>query len=235
MNKDYKKQVLEKIHRKEIFMYPKIYFIGRVVLIISLSILVFVSLVFCLSFVSFSIHESGEQFLLGFGNHGALVFLKLFPWAFIVSTVFLLVALEWMLRRFKFGYRLPMMRIFLYTLVITILASAIATITPFHGNLLKKADNGELPFVGGLYESIHDSHKDDGIVRGTITSIGTDTVIISHNDNDIDADDGTWTVIIPPGFDINSLHVGEKIYVAGTVENGNLYAYGIHELQSDIR
>ena len=228
MNKDIKNQVLEKIHEKEIFMHPKIYFIARKVMIIFISLIAFLLLVFSLSFVYFSIQASGEQYLLGFGINGILVFLKIFPWAIIIFTGLLFFLLEWILRRFKFSYRMPMIIIFSYTLLVTICASILFTLTPIHATFLKKAELDELPIIGGIYEGIHDSQATHGIIRGNITSIQDNILVIGHNDEDQDADDGTWNVIPPPDFNISGLYIGEKIYVAGQISDTSIYAYGIH-------
>ena len=229
MNKDLKNQVLEKIHEKEIFMYPKIYFIVRKVMIVFISLIAFLLLIFSLSFVYFSIQASGEEFLLGFGMNGILIFLKIFPWAIIVFTGLLFFLLEWILRRFKFSYSMPMVVVFSYTLLVTIVTSILFTLTPVHVIFLKKAEMNELPIIGGIYEAIHDSQATHGIIRGNIILIQDNTLTISHNDEDKDADDGIWNVIPPLDFNISGLSVGEKIYVAGKInDNSIIYAYGVH-------
>ncbi len=228
MNKDLKNRVLEKIHDKEVFMYPKIYFVARKAMIVFISLIAFLLLAFSLSFVYFSIQASGEQFLLGFGVHGILIFLKIFPWAIIIFTALLFLLLEWILHRSKFSYRMPMIIVFLYTLLITIFASILFALTPVHATFLKKAEVNELPIIGSMYETIHDSQASHGIMRGNIISIQGNTLVISHSDEDKDADDGTWNVVSPPGFNISRLYVGEKIYVAGNIASNNIYAYGIH-------
>ncbi|HTE48938.1 MAG TPA: hypothetical protein VK675_03470 [Candidatus Paceibacterota bacterium] len=233
MNNDFKNRILEKVHKKEILMYPKIYFIVRLILAGLISIAAFFLLIFSLSFVFFSIQESGRQFLLGFGIQGIITFMILFPWVMIIFTAILFFLLEWILRHFKFAYQLPVVRIFIYSLFVTIFASILFTLTPIHLTFLKKADVDELPIIGGIYESIHDSAKDKGVIRGNVYSIQNNSLILSHNDNDKDADDGTWNVIFPAGFDLAKFRVGEKVYVAGKIDGNNIYAYGIHAFPRD--
>lgn len=232
MNKDLKNSVLEKIQKEKISMYPKSRFIVRTGIIVLLSVVVFSCIVFVLSFIFFSIHESGEQFLLGFGTRGVITFLELFPWVTLILTLLLLLLLEWLLRYFKFSYQISIMRIFLYTIVVTLCVSILFTFTPLHSSLLKKAELNKLPIVGGIYDAIHDSHQDKGVLRGAVISIQSNSFVISHNDNDKDADDGTWNVIVPAGFDISKIHIGEKVYVAGNASKGVVYAYGIGEIIS---
>jgi hypothetical protein len=230
MSKDLKNKVLGKIHEKEVFMYPKIYFIARRVMITFISLISFLLLVFSLSFVYFSINTSGEEFLLGFGIHGILIFFKIFPWAIIIFTALLFFLLEWILHRFKFSYRMPIVIVFSYTLLVTIFASILFALTPVHITFLKKAEMNELPIIGRMYEAIHDSQATNGVIRGNIISIRGNSLVISHDDKDKDADDGTWNIIPPPDFNVSALYVGEKIYIAGKIDGDSIDAYGIHLL-----
>jgi len=231
MNEDLKKTILEKVHQKEISMHSRGYFLFRVVALICIAIIAFALLAFSLSFVFFSIHQSGEQFLLGFGMRGIIAFLILFPWGILIFTILLFFFFEWLLRYFKFSYRLPMVKILLYTLLVTVLVSIIVVLSPVHLKLLKEAEMDKLPLIGRFYESIEDSHQNEGVLKDTVLSIqpSTETFIVSHNDNDSDEDDGTWNVIPPAHFDLNSLSVGEKVYVAGTIKDDTIYAYGIQQ------
>jgi hypothetical protein len=137
-----------------------------------------------------------------------------------------------MLRYFKFSYHLPILRIFVYTVAATLFFSVLLTFTPIHINLLKKAEMNELPIIGGMYEAIHDSEQAKGVIRGNVISIQNNTFVLSHDDGDKDADDGTWNVIPPPNFNVSNLYLGEKLYVAGITAGNNFNAFGVHELQN---
>lgn len=228
-----KSNVFEKIRKGEISMRPKMYFIARAALLIIVAVIAFIIAMFVLSFAFFSIHESGEQFLLGFGQRGLLAFIALFPWWSLVFTILLILLLDYLLRYFKFGYRVSMLEIFLFALAVVIIAGIIINFTPLHSSLLNNADNDNLPIIGSLYEQIHDSHEAQGVYRGDITSIQGNEFVITHNDTDRDSDDGTWTIMAPEGFDITTLHVGERVYVAGKFIRGIVYAYGIQEFTTD--
>ncbi|MDD5318793.1 MAG: hypothetical protein PHF79_03195 [Candidatus Pacebacteria bacterium] len=229
MNNNFKKQIFDKIHSQEITMYSKLHFLLRLGGLIVLAIVDFSLLAFVLSFVFFSIHESGQQFLLGFGNRGLFTFLELFPWGTIIFTIILLFILEGLVRYFKFGYRLPLIRIFVYALIITVGFSFLVTFTPLHSTLLRKEELGELPVIGGMYEAIHDSHQAQGVIRDTVVSISNqnNSFVVSHNDKDKDTDDGTWIVTPPPGFDLSTISIGAKVYIAGKITGNTIEAYGI--------
>ena len=230
-----KAQVLEKIRTGEASMRPRIYFVARMAGLLTLSLVAFLLSVFVLSFAFFSIHESGEQFLLGFGGRGLLVFAALFPWWSLVVTLALLFLLEYVLRYFKFGYRISVLALFLGALVVIVIAGIVIALTPLHSVLLDSADQGALPILGPLYEEIHDSHQPQGVFRGVVSSLGENQFTLAHDDKDKDTDDGTSTVAVPAGFDVGALRVGEHVYVVGNVVQGVVQAYGIQEFSQGDR
>ncbi len=232
---DIQKNVLEKIHRGEVSMRSKVYFMLRIILIGTASVLILVGSLFALSFVFFSIHASGVQFLLEFGERGLLKFSILFPWTSFFIFILFLVILEFLIRKITPMYRFSLLRIFLWILAIGIVGSTLVDLTPLHSFLLSEADKDQLPILGPWYEQIHDSHQNQGIYRGVITSLNDTgfTFVISYNDTDLDSDEGTWTIVPPSGFNIHALSVGENVYVAGHLQNGVVYAYGIRVVSDD--
>src|ERR1035437_5212484 len=110
--KDIENNVLEKIRQGDIRMRPRIYFVARIVAVIFVAIFALVVSVFVLSFAFFSVHESGELFLLGFGSRGLLTFFSLFPWFTLIVAVGLLFLFELLSRLFIFNYRQPILKIF---------------------------------------------------------------------------------------------------------------------------
>jgi len=227
---DIKTKVLEKISRGDIHRRPKVYFVAQVAAILMLLAAAFALSVFVMSFVIFSVRESGEQFLLGFGRQGVATFFILFPWAALALDVLLFFVIEQLSRYFKFGYRLPVGRALASILALALISATVIDLTPFHGALLSRADQNELPILGEWYEAIHASHKDQGVFRGVVTSIQKGGFTIAHDDGDYDADDGAWTVVAPAGFDVRTINVGDGVYVAGNIVQGAVHAYGIQKL-----
>lgn len=231
-NLDIKNTVLEKIRKGEVSMRPRAVFTARVIATAALALLTLLVSVFVLSFVIFSVHESGEQFLLGFGTRGIAVFASLFPWIPLLVAVVLLFALEALLRTFSFGYRVPLLRIFLWIILAAAAGTLLVGFTSVHSYLLDRANHDELPVLGPLYEQVHDAHAKHGFYRGTVAAFTADGFIIIHNDIDNDADEGQWTIVPPPSFATSTLSVGERVYVAGRFTNGVVHAYGIQVLPS---
>lgn len=229
---DIKNSVLEKIRSGEVSMRPRALFTLRIAATAALTLLTLLVSVFVLSFVVFSVHESGEQFLLGFGTRGLAVFTTLFPWIPLLVAAGLLIALEALLRSFSFGYRVPLLRIFLWIIVVAALGTFLFGLTSVQTYLLDRADHAQLPILGPLYERVHDSHVDQGVYRGTITAFTSEGFTISHDDVDRDSDEGTWTIVPQQGFATSSLAIGEHVYIAGRLVHGVVYAYGIKQLSS---
>jgi TM2 domain-containing membrane protein YozV len=214
-------------------MRSRAYFVARVAASAIVSVAVLAISAYVLSFIAFSVHESGEQFLLGFGGRGIQTFLVLFPWLPAIVDIALIIFLEWLLQGFKFGYRLPLIALFAVVLIASAAIAAAIYITPFNGQLLDMADRGQLPVIGHAYEEIRDSHQGAGVFRGTVTAIDSDQITIGHNDGDHDADDGSWNVVLPPGYSTSTLSIGERVYVLGTPSGPVVHADGMEELSPD--
>lgn len=232
MNKsaeDIKNFVLKKIHLGEIHKQPRVYFVAQITLVIVVVVLTLVVSVFAVSFALFSIHESGELFLLGFGIRGFLTFLSLFPWLTLVIAALLVFLLEWLLRHFKFSYRRPILYVFFTAICLIFVGGLLIFMTPLHTILLDKADKNELPIFGEMYENIRMPHEDRGEFRGVVVSIATSTLTITHNDRDRDVDDGTRIITVPQGFDASQFHIGDRVYVAGNIASDTITAYGLEK------
>lgn len=225
---DIQENVLKKIHGGNVSMRSHTYFIFRTIFIGAIALILLAGSFFLLSFVFFSVQTSGTRYLLEFSEQGLAAFVMLFPWLASLIALVLLIVLEVLLRNFKFGYQSPLLRIFLWILIIGAVGSTLLGLTPLHSFLLSVADNDQLPLIGSLYEQVHDSHQAQGVYRGDITSITESSFVISYNDADRDSDEGTWNIIPPAGFNLNQLIVGQKVYVAGHLKNNIIYAYGIH-------
>jgi hypothetical protein len=233
LQQEIQQKVLERLKHGDVRMRSRTYFLGRIFLAAALSLLVLVLSAYVLSFIAFSIHESGEQFLLGFGVHGVEIFFALFPWLAILIDIVLILILEWLLQSFKFGYRISLLLLFGVVIVVSeLIASAIA-LTPLHMSLLGMADRNNLPVIGEMYESIRDSHDNQGIFRGSVASIQGNLIIITHNDDDHDADDGTRTIILPSGYSTSTLSIGDRVYVFGTATGTVIQALGVERLSPD--
>lgn len=185
---------------------------------------------FALSFVFFDVRASGASYLLDFGARGFAAFAELFPWVPFLFALVLLLVLENLARRLTFAYRFPLLRSFLWVLVVGIGGSTLIGFTPLHAALLNASDNKQLPVLGPLYEQVREPHEDDGVYRGTVQKVTGTNFVILHDDTDSNSDDKTRTIVPPRGFDLETLSPGKKVYVGGRERHDIIYSYGIRSL-----
>ncbi|MBI5004505.1 hypothetical protein HZC00_05440 [Candidatus Kaiserbacteria bacterium] len=226
LHQEIQQKVLARINHDAVHMRSRAYFAVRVVLTALLTAFVLALSAFVLSFILFSIHESGEDILLGFGFLGVRTFLVLFPWVPLALDIGCILVLEWLLQGFKIGYRLSLLTLFAGIGIVSALLALLVALTPLHGILLDRANHGALPILGDPYTHIHDSHRPRGIFRGTIESIRDKEITLIHNDMDRDLDDGVRIVRVPQGVPPD-LHPGDRIYILGTSTDDTVSAYGI--------
>lgn len=228
-----KESVLAKIRERRIGMRSKLSFTFETALAGFVALVILAVSVAIVSFILFGLRVNGHESLLAFGPRGIGSFLLIFPWPLLLLDVLLIVFLESLLRRFKFGYRSPILYLLLGLLAVAIAAGlALDRGTSFNDDLLQHADHGDLPApFGELYEHVRaPAPHEHGIYRGTITAIGTSTMTMAHDDLDRDTDESSYTVVFPDGYATSSLSVGERVYVAGDEEDHVIRAFGVNPL-----
>ncbi len=223
---DIKKNVLERIRNGTIAMHSRAYFALRVALSLGAALLALMLATLVISFSVWGARESGELLLLGFGSRGFAAFFGLFPWNTLVIVIASVVIAWLLIRRFRFGYRTPLSLALLVIFGASVLFGFAVAFSPLHPFLQDRADSGELPFFGEAYESLHASHPERGFLRGVVTGIKGGELTMTSGDAD-GGNAGTYTVVPPSGFDLGTVSVGERLYVAGAITNGVVDAYGI--------
>lgn len=228
-----KESVLAKIRERQITMRSKFSFTFETFLAAFVALIILLISIALANFILFGLRINGHDALLGFGARGLTAFLVIFPWPLLILDILLIVFLERLLRRFKFGYRSPVLYLLLGLLVIASgISFAIDRATPVNNVLFTRARTGGLPApIGEFYINARvPAPHDRGIYRGTVTEVGTSTFEMSHDDLDADTDDAHYIVILPPRFPVIDLSVGERVYVAGDLEGGEIRAFGIRKL-----
>ena len=212
--------VLDKVRKGNVRRHTRLYFLLRIFATSFVGALALLTSALTISFILFSLHESGEQFLIGYGLRGIGVFLTLFPWISLVLAIVFITVFERLLRGFKFAYRMPVLHVLSAVTAASILLGILINLTPLHTSLLRVADQGGLSIIGNAYERIFDSHEDKGICRGEVTSVEGDTFVLHHDDYDRDADDGTSTIFVAPNTGSPMPHVGDRVFTFGNGKDG---------------
>jgi hypothetical protein len=227
-----KENVLNEIREGNIRMRPRLYFVLRLGLLIVLAVMVLIvsSLVF--SFILFTVSASGRLLLLGFGFQGLLAFVALFPWGLLVLDIVLLICLEQLIQRFRFGYRSPLLLLLSGLAVLSFAFAALINFTSFHDVIFKREQKHHMPVIGGLYRHAKRPPPERGIIRGFITSISTSTFTLTPAGYNTEDKTQFFTVILPPHTVLhNIVSIGDCLFVAGPREGtSTIRAFGLKKV-----
>lgn len=226
-----KESVLAKIAQKKLVMKPRSFFVFRWICMVLVALIVLVLSILTISLAAYSIHESGELFLLGFGARGWYTFFALFPWVLILFTFAGIIIFEWLLRGATSAYRIPVLYLFAVFVFLCFLLGLGVANTPFHDVLSEYAEKNNHSLLQSWYQTLSLPHEAYGEFRGTVVSIEDGYFMVSQNDGDGDEDDGLRKVIPREGSRTVSVSVGDEVYIAGDIENGVIYSYGIGKLR----
>ncbi len=226
-------EILNKIRCDEVRMRSKTYFKLKLFLLTTMAFLILIVSILICSFVFFSIRESGQALLLGFGSKGFYLFLVLFPWTILMLGIALLVVLECLLRQFRFGYRSPTVYLLGGIVVSVLIVSFVVDrTTAFHKTLLKRADKNALPVFGGMYEDVRRqplSHKE--VCRCEIVSLN-ENILTVRDDREVEG--LLRTFVLSQNTATSSLKIGDTVLVMGEGEEGHMTMVGIeHFPQSE--
>ncbi len=226
--KNLKEEILEKIRKGEVKMRPKAFFLAKIALLVFVAFVTFLVSVLLVSYTWFNLRAGGYILLLSFGGRGLFEFFILFPWFLLLIDVMLILFLDSLLKRFKFGYHHPVLFVFLASIFVITLAGSFVNMTSFHKNIMQMAENKKLPIpgVGGFYTGLRGSHEESGLFRGIIVSLATSSFVIRGREGT-----ATFQVFTPKGFGvITILNVGDTVFVAGDVDGNTVHAYGIRRI-----
>lgn len=146
-------KIIKKIQDGEVRMRPRLYFVLRAVALAAVVLATLVVSVFICNFLFFTLRLNGHESLLARPG-GFLLFLRFFPWELLALDILLLALLDWLVRKFGFGYRTPLVYIAILSLALVFsMGFAIDRATDLNDRVLRHADDDDLPFpFGGVYE-----------------------------------------------------------------------------------
>lgn len=225
-------RVLDKIRANEISMRPRAYFALQTIALGFVALVALLASVSIGTFILFSIRASNTGPLLGFGPPGYVIFLQLFPWPLLLLDIACIGALEWMLRKFRFGYKSPFLYLLGGIIVVSLAVALTLDQSRASDQFLRGAHDHDIPGIGGLYDQgRRPPPPGSGACPCTITAINPASVSAEE-----DLPDGTHqaiTVILPPGFATSTLQVGGHYFILGHTQNNVFYASEVHPFQPD--
>lgn len=224
-------KILAEIHKGEVSMTPRAYFTLKLVATGAIALGVLIVSVFVFNFLYFSIRISGHGALLGFGPRGFEAFVRFFPWELFIIDVALVVLLQWLLRQFRSGYKIPVLYLLVALLVCAALLGFALEETSLNDRFVEHPEKLPPPF-GVFYDHARrPPPPGSGICRCTILAIQGNTLVVS----DSRAASTSLRVVLPDNDDhatTTGLHVGDTIFIAGDEDDGEIRAFGVHKEQS---
>ncbi len=226
------KKVLDKIRANQVTMRPRFFFTLKTALLVIVALITLFVTVSIGSFILFTIRTSYETSLLGFGPSGLRIFLSLFPWPLFILDIACIFLLESMLRRFRFGYRSPLLYLLFGILVVILSTTSLIDGDRVTDVLLRGAHDLHLPIVGDFYDrGRRPPPLGSGACPCTVLAINGNTLTMQENLPDEASKQ--VTVILPPGQSTSTMRVGEQYFIVGTSENGILHAFGVRKMDGD--
>lgn len=226
-----KQKILQGIQSGEFLMRPKLHFTLRVLATIVVSLAVLAISVFIFNFILFSLRINHHDTLLEFGTDGLVAFLFFFPWLLLIIDIALIALLEWLLRQFRFGYKLPVLYLLLGIIALTgVTGVALDRGTSFNDRMVERTHRLPPP-MGQFYEGVRKPwKKGSGFCHCEIVAIDGSTMIVS----DLRKGTTTLTVVFPKHDEratTTDLKVGDVILIAGKEKEGTIYAFGVRKIE----
>ncbi len=218
-----KEKVLSAIEDGKVLMRPRWHFILKATLAFIGFAFLMVALVYILSFIIFTLRESGAWYVTPFGMRGLRAFLVAVPWLLILISIILIVVLEVLVRRYAFVYRRPLLYSVVAIVGLTFLMGVVVERTPLHPGLMRHADQKRLPIGDRLYEGYGHRQAPD-VHPGVVSKILDSGFEMGTARASVRVVITAATKFTPD----NRIGLGERVVVFGPFVNGEIQAYGIH-------
>ena len=217
------RRVIDAIRERDIRMKPRKYFILRAALIAVTASLLFLILLYMVSFIIYALHVDGAWFAPDYGLSGWSLFLETIPWGLLILAFVLILLLANLLRHYTFVSHQPLFYLLFAFTVIIALGGFFLAATALHPDLSQYAATN-VPLLGNFYE--YETELPASIHRGVIVSFTANGFIISD-----DLGVTSSVVAAPGGVFIREFHPGDEVLVFGTRdENGTISAFGIYRI-----
>lgn len=224
--------VVARIKTGQVSMRPRLYFTLQIVAVALTAFAVLLVSIFIFNFILFSIRINSHDVFLSFGPRGIVAFLVFFPWPLLAMDIGLIVLLEWLVRKFRFGYRLPILYLLGAILALTFFAGlALDRATPFNDRLMVRAGGPGLPPPIGMLYRGSERPLHDGICRCVIIAIDGNT--LTAESRGLNAGTTTLKIVLPendPRATTSALAVGDTVFIAGDRDGDTIQAFGVRKI-----
>lgn len=226
---DTKTNILQFVEKNKISMIPRWKFVLYSLLGIALTVFSFVVLIFFVSMIIFVLSKHGFLYLPLFGFGGLMHGIRAIPFVLFILTVFLIVIVEILVRKYAFSFRKPVITTLLTLTLSAIVFSSLLTLTPIHLQLRDYARMHNINFISREYDRPIPV-KEIGnmtVLRGTIVSTSSNDITVKL------FDDTTQIVCASTSIKDNDLPgIGEDVVIYGSMVDGKFEAIKIRDADS---
>lgn len=226
-----KEKILETIEAGKVTMKPRWHFVLRTVVLALGAVILFLALLYLVSFIFFIDRFTGLSFAPGYGTHEWYEFFTSLPWLLILLAAIFVILLELLVRRYSAAYRNPLIYSLLGIVLLVIGGGVLISQTPLHIRLFHQARRNQLPVAGPFYMQFV-MQRFPTIHRGIITSVATSGFVIE------DFGGETSTVIVTPQTRLpygDGFMPGDTVLVIGPFDatTSVIDAVGVQKLDPD--
>jgi hypothetical protein len=146
--------IIKTIKTGDVKMRPKWYFLLRDILGATAIVIILLIAVYVGSFIIFVLHQDGTWFVPVFGFAGWFALFNALPWVLIVLSCLFVVALAFLVMRYPFSYKWPVVYSFLGIGFLIAAASFLFVQTSFSNTFFSSPIPEGLPFLGEYYPGV---------------------------------------------------------------------------------
>lgn len=221
--KNIKNIILDKIKNKNIKSIPKPFFILKSVLFVLSIVIVVCFLLFLVSFIFFTLQTSNLWSLPKFGFKGIELLLGNFPWILVLIVLFFIGVLEFLVERYSFVYRKPLLYSALTIILVVVVAGFFVRQTSLHEKIYSGFDKGGSPSLKKIYDR-YIYPTPDTFHPGTVTKFDNNSFVLENNDQTTILVKITKETGMAGGLKIER---GSKLLVIGKIKDNIIIAEAI--------
>lgn len=225
-----KQNILKKIKTGELNMKPHWHFVLKGLLMVVGIIIVALCVVYLLSFILFTLKQTGVGFAPLYGFRGLSMFVLSSPWLLIVFAAAFLALLYILVSKYSFSYQQPLIYSMVGIVLLVLVGSFAINQTSAHRNLQQFAEHNNVPGLAPLYRGITND-RPENITPGIITELNTAGFVMQTDRSN------QFTVLVSERTKSRrgaTYDVGDVVFVFGEESDETIKAIGIRPAPRDF-
>lgn len=229
----FKKEILDKIKNGELDMKPKWHFVLKSALLLLGTVITALLAIYFLSFVFFTLRETGVGFSVLYGFKGISLFVIHSPWILISATAVFIGVLYLLITHYSFSYQKPLVYSMVGVVLFALVGSVIVEQTTMHKQLQQYSEQMEVPVFSPMYRGAKTSPSEN-IVYGEILEVNEGGLRVQSATGEV-AVAITENTRQKPG---DEYQPGTHVIIFGEKDGDRIEAFGVRptrEVREQIR